>query len=243
MNTFSFYLKTLVFLTFCFLFSPAWSEPSSYEVEVLIFKYADPQNIQGEIWPKNPPLPPISRAISLQPSEATTSYHYLPTSSFKLTPEERRLRAIPNYQVLLHTAWIQNKGEAPLIHLFGGGIYDETGHFIGNGNLYEPSPLQQSTNSSQWEVDGTLQVSAEQYYKVNANVMLTIPAPPSRNAWFRREETPIFSRFVLQQIQRMKPQELHYFDHPMFGMLVMISKVGDESGTSNAPPSPKQNTP
>jgi hypothetical protein len=235
---------------------------SAYQVEILIFKYINPQGAQSEIWPKDPALPHTYQATNLQPALAHTakapatttqtftdshplresgdqatpstteaannqSYHYLPVSSFKLTPEEKILANRGNYRVLLHSAWLQKNGQAPLIHVFGGAVYDSQGRLIeATTDRYQPLALVSNTTAPQWELDGTVQVSAEQYYKVNTALALTTPAPPAKAAWFGSQETnPTFSRYVLRQIQRMKSDELHYFDHPMFGMLVKVTAV------------------
>lgn len=247
----------------CLFCSGLLSLPASanglYQVEVIVFKYNNPQDKDRETWPQDPAWPPINQAISLKPplkdiplvntnarnpSSPTLAdtnntqnqppevdineliYHYLPKSDFKLRRQESRLANSQQYQVLMHVAWLQKDTSNRPIHLYGGNVYDTEGQAITRtSNLYNPGPIQ-SDGSTQWEINGTITANKSRYYNVDANLLLTQPNPKSKHSWFSSShDTPTFSRYLLKQNQHMKDNELHYFDNPLFGVLVAVFAV------------------
>jgi hypothetical protein len=152
------------------------------------------------------------------------TYRYLPTSAFHLSPQETALIGSKQYQVLLHTAWLQTNNAAPIIHLFGGMVFDGQGNPIQmKVSRYQPNPDSANTPGAQWELDGTLQVNKDQYYTAKTNLVFTTINPPAKSSWFEsKQDRPIFTRYVMKDSQRMKENELHYFDHPRFGVLIGI---------------------
>lgn len=152
------------------------------------------------------------------------TYHYLPSSAFHLSPQETALIGSKQYQVLLHTAWLQTTSAAPTIHLFGGMVFDSQGNPIQmKVSRYQPNADSANTPGAQWELDGTLQVNKDQYYTAKTNLVLTTINPPAKSSWFEsKQNRPIFTRYVMKDTQRMKENELHYFDHPRFGVLIGV---------------------
>ncbi len=153
-------------------------------------------------------------------------YRYLPTSDFKLKSQERRLVNSKQYQVLLHVAWLQADGNSQPVHIYGGNVYNAEGQRLAvNSNSNQPAPIE-SDGSAQWQINGTVKVNKSRYYKVNTNLLLIQPNPKQKRSWFSNTpELPTFARYLLKQSQRMKRNELHYFDNPMFGTLVVINKA------------------
>jgi hypothetical protein len=72
-------------------------------------------------------------------------------------------------------------------------------------------------NLGNGELQGHLAVTLGRYLHTQATLWLepTPTAPTSNLAGYAR----------LDQSQRMRSGELHYFDHPLFGLLVRIDKV------------------
>ena len=100
-----------------------------------------------------------------------------------------------------------------------------------------PQPIY--VNLSNGELQGHLAVTLGRYLHTQATLWLepTPTAPTSDPAAYAQ----------LDQSQRMRSGELHYFDHPLFGLLVRIDKVSPpaalqaqfetfQSGLENQPP-------
>lgn len=176
--------------------------------------------IRGSVYHQDPPLEPdVDKMV----------FHYLDKKDFKLNSQEKRLTNSKNYQVLMHIAWLQGDESKP-IHIFAGQLFDQNGGPINSqADPYQPKPVV-SNDGLQWELDGTLEVTKNRYFKVNSNLILTKPSPKPKHSWFSRStDQPPLSHYLLDQSQRMKSGELHYFDNPMYGLLVQITPYKDKT--------------
>tara|TARA_R110000868_G_scaffold84822_3_gene238890 strand:+ start:13921 stop:14823 length:903 start_codon:yes stop_codon:yes gene_type:complete len=73
---------------------------------------------------------------------------------------------------------------------------------------------------SKWSIDGTLKVSKQQYLILRTNLLFTLPT-----AELDANNASTFTSFRLKQAIRMRSNELHYLDNPMFSMLIRITPV------------------
>ena len=214
----------LVLLTY---FNPVHAEEiPQYDVEIVLFEHKNNTHIDSEVWPLSPEMPATEEAINLfRPGNAAYSglsnkvsgsiplnLSVLGTQNYKMSETIIKLMESENYNPLFHIAWRQNvygANDAQAIHI----TTDKFEPVIRNG---ETTELQQKNTSA--TVDGTITVSLKKYLHLNADLAyINIDG----NSFFSDEEIPVV--FRMTESRRMRSKEVHYFDHPKFGMLALIT--------------------
>jgi len=197
-----------------------------YTVEVVVFALLSP-DASAEIWPAEPGRPPLDGSIELG-SDLTLSddgtpfaFRRLGTDRLMLQEAAARLRRSSLYRPLLHVGWRQpgfEPGEARAVHVTAadGGA---------TGSI----------------VDGTVRVWRERFLHVEVDLVygLTLeaaPAPVVGGAGFAVAPAPSRAYFRLHERRRMRSRELHFLDHPMFGVLVTAAPFEVDSTPSDPPP-------
>ena len=196
-----FKLAALVLSTFLFTHSAYSASSNRYKVEVLIFTHITANAYQSQVWPADPGTPSLQKAILLGPvgNNMSQIYQLLPSNNFSLNHAAQALASQPNFKIILHQAWIQPLSSHPqFIYLVGGTEY--------------------TTNS--YQLIGTLGLSVTNYINVKADFLLTEP-----RSTLPTQEKSDFQGFRLVQVQRMRNNEVHYYDNPLFGMLIKVTRV------------------
>ncbi|MBT6272763.1 MAG: hypothetical protein HOI95_01360 [Chromatiales bacterium] len=118
---------------------------------------------------------------------------------------------------------LRNRGYAPLLHIGWRTPGLPKGRAV-------PVRFEGSANGT---VQGTLLVYLSRYLHLDAHLI------------YKRSDRP-GATFALRERRRVRSQELHYFDHPLFGMLVRILPYQPPDGEylpSKAQPTPPQTAP
>ncbi|HEX9583724.1 MAG TPA: CsiV family protein [Gammaproteobacteria bacterium] len=197
-------LAGILLVTLCMLLSPgAPAQDKWFQVEVIVFERLDDDALSAESWPPDPGRPPVDDSIELvaageTPGEetATFAYRLLDRSQLNLRDSYGGLRYSKAFRPLLHHAWRQP------------GLRQNHARWV---HLYVPPDGEGGFAAAAPRVDGTLRVYLSRYLHVDADLL------------YRRRgvETP----FRLQTSRRMRSGELHYLDHPLFGVLILIKPV------------------
>ena len=158
-----------------------------------------------------------------EPEEDPFEYRFLSREELELTNEAARLNNLGAYTVLAHGGWIQE------------GLPEERAHPFNIGLLGALNPL------------GTVQLHLSRFLHVT--VALDYHARPPRSATPVPPQVTFFSGvleefrlppvYELRATRRTRSGELHYFDHPAFGLLVMVRpapEVPEETEESLDPP-------
>jgi hypothetical protein len=222
-------LKIIVVSFITLISSIAYSAPSSniekwYRVEVLVIESKD-KSALAEEWPLNPGMPLLANAISLD-SPSSTEISLLSDNQLTLGRAKKRLQQ--NYRLIMHKGWRQtlsDKATAQNIRLMGGQNYT-VGNAIDN------------------EVDGIIKLSTGRYMNVDADLVFHKPmklAPgtavelgvASENQGTARFELADknwqsdpqarLQPFRLKESSRLKADEIHYIDHPLYGIIIVVS--------------------
>lgn len=190
--------------------TPAW-----YDVEVLVFKNNTPESGTGEVWPADPGQPDLARTIELVPPAqsnplpgAPQPFQQLDDASFALKGATAKLTASPNYRPLLHLAWRQPvtaQADAPAVHVYS----DETA-----------APPEEKAAAK--AIEGSIRISRNRFLHVDVDLLYR-ETGSSAPLLFGGEKTAAPMSFRLQQSRRINSGELHYFDHPAFGLLVKLT--------------------
>ena len=216
----------IIFLSLLFVVTASFADnqPKFYQVELIVFQRTIPTPPGTDLWSDKPMLPNLTNAVELhQPQEnLDQNYQLLPSEDFKLSPEVNALNKSNKYNVLVHIAWIQqiqSPHNTNPINIFGGLAYNQYGDII-SAQTDQPDTL--------WQINGLIWISHTRYFEVKTRLYytaLSINYP----AYLKLEEaihqqSPLIT-FRLQQARRTRSNELNYFDHPIFGMLIKIIPV------------------
>lgn len=197
-------LAGILLVTLCMVLSPgATAQDRWFQVEVIVFERLDDDALSAESWPPDPGRPPIDDSIRLlapgeSPGEQTGTFAYrlLDRSQLNLKDSYGGLRYSKAFRPLLHHAWRQP------------GLPQNHARRV---HLYVPPAGDSGFAEAVPRIDGTLRVYLTRYLHVDADLL------------YRRSgvETP----FRLQASRRMRSGELHYLDHPLFGLLILITPL------------------
>lgn len=211
------------------------AEDKWYQVEVLVFERRGDWVLQEESWNPDPGHPPIESSIALiAPGESPLegpgphAFHILPEDALNLVKVRGHLERGAETTPILHVGWRQpgvSKDNAQWVNLYlpprdadGApasakllGMAQRTGA-AESETAAEPSliPLDalQAPMISPPVLDGTVRVHLARYLHADVDLVYH-----HENA-----ETP----FRLSTSRRMRSGELHYLDHPVYGVLIKV---------------------
>lgn len=214
----------------------AQAATSNYKVEVLVFSHLTSDTLDDEIWPEINSIPVLpSRSLGYyQAGQANGYFTRLPKSSLSLSAKQASLRRSATYHVLFHEAWIQPISSVKnqnRVRINGGdildnGLYELDGYIsVDKGRyLHFRSDLFHSRRLSPAE---------SQLLLTSKTVDTPVEAPietdsdsSNGNRYLTQTTVPDFLTVEMASARRMRRDELHYIDHPLFGMLVRITRVG-----------------
>ena len=177
-----------------------------FNVELVIFEHLDPQAIRAESWRQEEELPFIEGTHVLTPSSKSKKNASLPPYAelaFKLLPSKDRylnkatkeMADSQLYKPLLHIAWRQ-----PVL----------------DKEQAKPVHIRSQGNT----IDGLITLSLARYLHLDADILYH---HKTANFTSDNDQFAGIQTFRLKESRRMRSKELHYFDHPMFGMIVKIT--------------------
>jgi len=220
-----------------------------YQVEFIVFQHLNERAVDSEKWPLDVPMTDLAGSIEprraampgagLPQAQETLSagpvaFQLLGEGEFSLGEAYRMFRRSPYYRPLLHMAWRQpgfDRGEAPAVHVSRLPLPLELFTSPIDPAARRPDEARADREAA---VDGVLRVYLSRYLHVEADLVLTLPTPeqaPGTMPVFN-EELGLFEkeletkpyRFRLAESRRMRSGELHYLDHPLFGLLVRVDR-------------------
>ena len=163
-------------------------------------------------------------------------FQMLPNDELNLTAQETRLSSSEKYYPLLHVAWRQpvlSQEEAKAIHIYsnmGRAQSDDTQSSLESLAIpphneffaYQTAPEDESPMNV---IDGTIKITRGKYLHLEADILYRVQAEKNNdfNIFGFRKQDEELTVFRMQESRRLRSGELHYFDHPLFGMLVMIT--------------------
>ena len=192
---------------------PTGASARAFVVEIIVFDDPSGDGLHAEHWSADPGKPPLQDAVELVHSreggseQAARAYRLVGRSGFALSGVWDSLRRSARYRPFLHVGWRQpglSHGAARPVHV---------GPHLGVRRTGGPGP----EGGERPAVDGTVKVSLARYLHVALDLVYSRPgndetATPNADP----------ARFRLVSERRMRSGELHYFDHPLFGVLALI---------------------
>lgn len=178
----------------------------SYKIEVIVFESLALSGWTEEYWPEETITPDTSNSTSVFTRNQKPLW--IGSASHGLTGKARALNK-KGYRVLFHKAWRQLA------------YANKNGHqvMIEGSNQYGSSVL------------GTVRLYKTRYAHVDLDLEFTRTIPSQVKEAFAQahnttvENLPNQWRFNLSESRKIRPSELHYIDHPLFGVLVKITPL------------------
>jgi len=211
---------TLVLLTLAFASAslPAWAKSRWYQVEVIVFRQADTEAVGGETWPALKSLPDFRNSVELlidlpdfsdePPVKNEVSipgpiaFESLSLSDLQMTGVYRRLAKLSAYDPVLHVGWRQPGFRSSRAR----SVYISDKPAVTTDTMMDPNGVTFEVAKVVRRVEGTVRVRTGRLLYVNVDFVNY------------GEESPL----RITEQRRVKLKELHYFDHPLFGVIVRV---------------------
>lgn len=185
-----------------------------YDIELLIFRNLV-VNDDGEVWPVDYSDWFEESADNEQTEIPTeTAVTWLPKSEFRLTAERNALARSAPYRPIAHLAWRQP---------------------VSGRNRAKPLKLRTGSGRAERAyVEGLVRVAVERYLHLDLNLRLHLPEVNqqqiNQQPQLDDSQTQMAMEYEygvpeirLKERRRMRSKKLHYFDHPRFGVIALIT--------------------
>ena len=244
--------RFFAFLLVALLGSSALAQPGGrYQIDLVVYANTDPAAQQAEVWPDNLHLRYPHDWVTLDGAPGE-SLSLVDTSHPQFAKALRSLQLSSRYRILSQQSWIQDlqpRNSAPAILIQGGERYGE--HYELEGYirialeryLYaEPQLWLSRFGYQQGKYYLPRRPSRQQPLEPEPETLEQTPAPQQEalvefpgTELTVEDDTPdapvmpigaepVERIVVMSEERRMRSDELHYIDHPLFGLLIMISE-------------------
>jgi peptidoglycan-binding protein CsiV len=228
-------IKTIFILSFL-IFSQLVSAESWYQVEVIVFDRLYP-NLEGEQW-QNEELKVRDNMIELQLADATINsdqglvpFMILNRSRNRLNGVYRNFKLSSEYRPLFHVSWQQaatERRQSRHVHIQRLDSDGTVPLVETTEPLEEPEFLEELIMPDKI-IDGSIRIRSGFY--LHADIDLSyFKQLPSENKLIRTSEesfSDLQEKTVikLKETRKIKLNEIHYFDHPMYGVILQVSRL------------------
>ena len=221
--------KYLLFTLFL-LFSHIVSAASWYQVEIIVFDRLYP-SLDGEQW-QNVEYQIRDNMVELQastPEEGLVPYMILDKSRNRLDGIYRVFKLSGEYRPLIHLSWQQpatERRKARYIHLQR--LDGEASTAVAEITPEEPDFLEEIIQPDRI-IDGSIRIRSGFYLHADIDLSYFKQLPPENKIIRTSEESfidPTEKTVVkLKETRKIKLNEIHYFDHPMYGVILQVSRL------------------
>ncbi len=223
-----------------------------YDVEIVLFENLDPAARQSEAWESDvQPATPESFIELGLPFPGPLPEDYIPANTFKPLPDKALrlskevgfLKKSDRYRVLMHLGWRQPGMPADkslAVHLerlvppLETNILDAPANSLADNIEAVDAESMDSvpTTPANYKLDGFVRLSLSRYLHINTDLVYRQEAATDNWSQVLETDTEGATRidslpptFHLLQARRMRSGELHYIDHPVLGMLILVSPI------------------
>jgi hypothetical protein len=189
------------------------SGAKALEVEVIVFQRLGLGEARGEAWPEVTAAGEPGAVRLDDRSGAIAGFQPLSADRLQLGGVFEALARSRNYRPLIHIGWTQpglGEGRARPVYIGTGGTASATGADAPSGNA----------------IEGTLELAQSRFLHLRAGLVHHRAVPPEffGDAASRLERLSGSQThgFRLVETRRMAPGEIHYLDHPLFGVIVQV---------------------
>jgi hypothetical protein len=178
--------------------------PRQYDIELVIFRNLVVDD-GGELWPVEYPDWFEHELEPEEPEMPAGAVTWLPKSQFRLNAVRNALARSRPYRPLAHLAWRQSvsgRRQAKAVEL----------------------PIESGRDGAY--VDGLVRVAVARYLHLDLDLRLHLPelAETASSSDIDSSSADYgVADIRLKEQRRMRSKELHYFDHPRFGVIALIT--------------------
>lgn len=216
-----------------------------YDVEVILFAQTSDSYRSSESWPVDYATPDTSRARTLRGyagrSGKPVAFTMLGSSALRMNREAARVEKASDLELLAHFGWRQPGLESNRSIAVRIGDYLPGAEKLGN---YPASELPPGV-ASKPRLEGTLRLVLSRYLHIQTDLLYREPnenasavsvAAPA-NGLSKADATDLVAMandsasadpssyhvYRMEESRRMRSTELHYLDHPVFGMIIRVT--------------------
>lgn len=186
--------------------------------------------------------PPLAPGLDPELQPESRGFRTLNADEMKLHSRAQKLRNSQNYRVLLHSAWRQpvrgresalavlldNMPEAATPANAGGASQTQTYQDIAANPPFtaesaNPNAAARTQEPVTPRVRGLFSVGLARYLHVDLDLYYRNPdIQPETMDWSSDPGKPSADTYQLRETRRMRSKEMHFLDHPYFGVIVYI---------------------
>lgn len=195
---------SILFATLALFATQSLAQVPSYKIEVIVFENLNLKGWTEERWPDQIELPSTQNSTSI--FSRNQKPLWINRRNQSLVGTEARLNK-RGYRVIFHQAWSQ----------------------LAYANKKAPTVLIENDQKRGSNLIGTVRLYKTRFAHVDFDLEFERRIPSkileqfSQNQNLPTGEIPTHWRFNLKESRKIKPGELHYIDHPLFGVLVKIT--------------------
>ena len=224
-----------------------------FHIDMVIYANNDPGNMYEEDWPDNVHLRYPRKWVRLQSSDSNISPHIVDSSDPEFAKTAQSLRMSSRFKPLFQASWEQDlkpRKKSPVILIQGGKQYGEHYELEGyiriaveryllldtdlwlvrygnnSGNYYLPHQPQSHNEPEELPpmVDPAFAATPEyqQFKQQNPGFQASANHQPQTQ---QDADYPIEQIVIMKQQRRMRSDELHFIDHPKFGVIIKVTKI------------------
>lgn len=174
-----------------------------YQVEMLVFENLQ-LNSDGEIWDTGR-VQDYSQGLELLVAHnAKGVFEELSSAKYRMLNIKKKLKLSATYRPIYHISWQQP-------------------------SLTKSSARKVRIKSSEAKIDGTVNLISGRLLHIDIDISYFINATTGITEFIEdgigRQASAIVSHTKIAEIRRIKLNELHYFDHPLFGVLIQVTRL------------------
>jgi peptidoglycan-binding protein CsiV len=228
-------------IKYCFVISLLFlshtvTAASWYQVEVIVFDRLNP-NLDGEQW-QNEEYKTRDNMIELQAGDAVFNtdpelvpFMILDKNRNRLNGVYRVLRLSSEYRPLIHLSWQQaatKRRQSRYVHMqkLDGEEAMSVAETIESSE--EPEFLEELIMPDSI-INGSIRIRSGFYLHADIDLSYFKDLPPENKIIRTSEESfvGVSDKTVikLKETRKLKLNEIHYFDHPMFGVILQVSRL------------------
>lgn len=230
-------LKKLL-LILCLLISHSALAESWYQVEVIVFDRLSP-NLDGEQWQEQD-FNIRDNMVELQAASVTElrPYSILDKSRNRLNGVYRYFKLSSDFRPLYHVSWQQaatERREARYVHIQR--LDGEKAIPVAKVEELSTEPIVEQEEPAFIEefsmpekiIDGSIRIRSGFYLHADVDLSYFTQLPPENKVLRSSEESFTNgldkTEIKLKETRKIKLNEIHYFDHPMFGVILQVSRL------------------
>jgi hypothetical protein len=218
-----------------------------FHIDMVIYANNDPANMYEEEWPDNVHLRYPRNWVRLQSNSELSSPRIVDSSDPEFAKAAKSLRMSSRYKPLFLASWeqdLKSRKKAPAILIQGGKQFGKHYELEGYVRVAVERYLHLDTNL--WLVsygsrggDYYLPHQPQSYdvEEPSPSVDEAFTSTPeytqfkAQNPGFQNDIAPQNAAFPIEQIvvmkqhRRMRSDELHFIDHPKFGVIIKVTKI------------------